>query len=431
MRQGSSDNSDKNLQVLLVGNDRTLEEEFRTALQEVPDRHGVIHFAESYRDAVELARRRQPTFVLVEIDREIDEVTGLLKDLQELVPGVAIAGTFRPDRLEQWHSESATIIELLRAQMRDFIRRPLSTTELRVVLDRLFSRQADASGGARGQVASFMSNKGGVGKSALVVNVACRLAVRHPDEVLLIDTSLQVGSCAFMLDLKPTTSIVDATRERERLDRTLLRHLTLRHSSGLRLLAAPTDALEAAEIDDEAIARIVNMARHSFKYVLVDTFPMLDTVLMTILDLTDVAFIVVQATAPAVAGAARLLPMIDGLGIAESRQRLVLNYNYKRFVGDLRPGDIADRLQRTIDYVVPYEKGVLVSMNTGVPQVLRANRWSRFGRAIDQIVGEISDLASRLPRESAAAPAGDGRLKHVVTAAPEARGSRQGSGRLV
>ena len=240
---------------------------------------------------------------------------------------------------------------------------------------------------------SFLSNKGGVGKSTLAVNVACGLAMRHPDQVLLIDLSLQLGTCAFMLDLKPTTTIVDAIRERDRLDTTLLRHLTLKHASGLRLLAAPADALEGADVDDEAITRIVNMARRSFKYVIIDTFAMLDTVVMTILDLSDIAFVVVQGTAPAVAGVARLLPVLEGLGFPALRQRLVLSYNYKPFLGNLRPADIADRLQRTVDYVVPYDKRILMSMNTGSPQILHARWWQRFGRTIDQVVGDLDGAA--------------------------------------
>lgn len=393
MPVGQRDAADTSLRVLIVGGDRSLEEEFRSALAGVPDRQGVLYFAETYREAVEAARRRQPNLVLIEIDRDVGEVAGLTKDLQELVPATAIAGAFRPDRLEQGRSESATIIELMRAQMRDFIRRPLSTTELRAVLDRLFSRLPGAGSAVQGRVATFLSNKGGVGKSVLSVNVACGLALRYPDDVLLIDTSLQVGTCAFLLDLKPTTSIVDAIRERDRLDRTLLRHLTLRHASGLRLLAAPADALEAAEVDDEAIARILNLARHAFKYVIVDTFPMIDSVLMAILDLTEVAFVVVQGTAPAVAGIARLLPVLEGLGLPASRQRLVLNYNYKPFLGNLRPADIGDRLQRTLDYVVPYEKRVLVSMNTGSPQILHTNRWQRFGRTINRLIEDVDGFA--------------------------------------
>src|SRR5262249_29585563 len=155
------------------------------------------------------------------------------------------------------------IIELLRADVQDFLRRPLSATELRAVFDRLFARPAAAPSGDRGRVVSFVSNKGGVGKSTLAVNVACGLALRHPDEVLLIDTSLQIGTCAVMLDLKPSASIVDAVRERDRLDATLLRNLTLKHGTGLRLLAAPADALEASEVDDAALARVLNLARRS------------------------------------------------------------------------------------------------------------------------------------------------------------------------
>jgi pilus assembly protein CpaE len=192
-----------------------------------------------------------------------------------------------------------------------------------------------------------------------------------------------------LLDLKPTTSIVDAIRERDRLDKTLLRHLTLRHGSGLRLLAAPGDALEGAEVDDESMSRIINMARRSFRYVVVDTLPLLDSVLMAILDVTDLAFVVVQGMAPAVAGIARLLPVLDGLGVAASRQRLVLNYNYKPFLGNLQPTDIANRLQRTIDYVVPYERRVLASMNTGSPHILHAGRWERFGRAVTGVVDDL------------------------------------------
>lgn len=399
MAAGPQDTTDRSLRVLIVGADRTIEEEFRSALLGVPDRRGVLYFAESDREALETAGRRQPNFVLIEIDRDAGDVAGLSRDIQELVPGAAIAGAFRPDRFEQGRSESATLIELLRAHVRDFLRRPLSATELRAVLDRLFSRAPDAASAVQGRVASFLSNKGGVGKSVLAVNVACGLALRHPDDVLLIDTALQAGTCAFMLDLKPTTSIVDAIRERDRLDRTLLRHLTLRHASGLRLLAAPSDALEGAEVDDETIARLVNMARRSFKFVIVDTFPMLDSLMMTILDLTDVAFVVVQGTAPAVAGMARLLPVLEGLGVPPSRQRLVLNYNYKPFLGNLRPADIGERLNRAPDYVVPYEKRVLVSLNTGSPEILRAGRWQRFGRTITRVVEDLDGSPAEGPYE--------------------------------
>ena len=401
----STSDGDKSLRVLIVASDPALEEEFRSALSRIPDRKGTVHSVDTYRDAHEAARRRQPNLILIEIDREASDIATLSKDLQALVPDAAIAAAFLPDRLEHGQSEGATLIELLRAHVRDFLRRPLAATELRGVIDRLLARHPGTAAGAQGRVAAFLSNKGGVGKSALAVNVACGLALRHPDEVLLIDTSLQIGTCAMMLDLKPTTSIVDAIRERDRLDKTLLRHLTLRHGSGLRLLAAPADALEASEVNDEAIARIVNMARRSFDYVIIDTFPILDSVLMTILDVADLDFVVVQGMAPAVAGIARFLPVLEGLGVPQSRQRLVLNYNYKPFLGNLQPIDIANRLQRTLDYVVPYDRRVLTSMNTGSPRIIHSRRWERFGRAINTIVDALDAWSEDVVPETAPARA--------------------------
>ena len=388
----AQETGDSNLRVLIVGGDRTLEDEFRAAFLGVPDTHGVVYFADTYRQALEATRGRQPNLIVIDVDRDAGEIAGLSKEIQQIVPAAAIAGAFKSERFEESSSEGATIIELLRANVRDFLRRPLSATELRAVLDRLFAQSSAAEPADRGRIAAFLSNKGGVGKSTLAVNAACGLAIRHPDEVLLIDASLQGGSCALLLDLRPTTSIVDAIRERDRLDTTLLRHLTLRHSSGLRLLASPADALEGADVDDEAIARILHLARRSFKYIVVDTFPMIDGVVTAILDVTDMAFVIVQGSMPAIAGAARLLPVLEGLGVPPSRQRLVVNYNYKPFLGNLRPADIAARLQRTLDHVVPYEKRLLVAMNTGSPQILHTSWWHSFRRTMNHLVDDLDSL---------------------------------------
>src|SRR4030095_12895215 len=168
---------------------------------------------------------------------------------------------------------------------------------------------------------------------------------------------------------------------------------TLAHSSAVPLLAAPADALDASEITDEALARILFLARRAFDYVIVDTFPMLDGIVMAILDASDLVFLVVQGTAPSVAGGARFLPVLEGLGFPAARQRVILTRSYKRFVGDLTRSDIESRLKRTIDVEVPYENEILLSMNTGVPRVMSATRWSGFARAVKQIT-DIIDTAS-------------------------------------
>jgi pilus assembly protein CpaE len=124
--------------------------------------------------------------------------------------------------------------------------------------------------------------------------------------------------------------------------------------------------------------------------VIIDTGLTLDNVLMAILDGTDSAWVVTQGTVPAVGACARLLPTLEGLGLPASRTRVIVNAPQPSFSGELRPVDVADRLQRTVDHVVPYDRRVGVSMNTGIPPIVSAHRWQRLGRAITGISESIS-----------------------------------------
>ena len=154
------DVTEKSLRVLVVGSDRVLEEEVRSALAGVPGRQGVVTYAEDDRAAMDAARRRQHSFVVVEIDSDVSDILPLIADLRELAPEAAIAGAYRPDRLSNGTGEGSTLIPLFRAEVRDFLRRPVSTTELRGVLDRLFATRVASTVPEHGRVAAFVSKIG-------------------------------------------------------------------------------------------------------------------------------------------------------------------------------------------------------------------------------------------------------------------------------
>jgi pilus assembly protein CpaE len=287
----------------------------------------------------------------------------------------------------------------MRAGVRDFLRRPVSTVELRQLLERS-TGTVTAEIVTTGAVVSFISNKGGVGKSTLAVNTACGLALRHPERVLLVDASLQMGVAASMLDLQPPTSLTDAVRERQRLDVTLIRQLATPHESGLDLLAAPADAVEAAEVDDELISHVVTLARRAYDYVIVDTFPLFDRVVMAVLDSSDRAYVVLENVVPTLLGAAKLLELLGRIGFPKERQRVVLN-RFISLAGNLKPVDVATRLGQPIDHVLPYEKRVIAAANAGQPVTMRSGTFGRFNRALQAMVGEIEQLSGD-KRDSAA-----------------------------
>ena len=251
---------------------------------------------------------------------------------------------------------------------------------------------------------SFISNKGGVGKSTLATNVGVAIARRGKHSVLLIDGSIQMGVGAALLDLRPTATLTDLARESDRLDATMIRQTAAVHSSGVHLLAAPADAVEAMEVDDVLMARVITLARQTYDVVIVDTFPMFDRVVIAALDLSERVYIVLENVVPTLLGGVKLLQVMQRIGFPAERQSVIVN-RYQRIAGGLSMSDVAERMGRPIEHLLPYDKRVIAAANCGVPVALSLLRFGGFSRALerlaDDVAGDRDQSASRsLRRES-------------------------------
>jgi len=380
---------DRIIHLLVVSSDPSLHDEIDGALGGLRGARPVMRFVEDMRLGVDAARAHRPDIVIVEMYHELNRMRSFTEDVREAVPEAPIVGVHNRDMFAHDDREGPYLIEAMRLGFVDFLRQPVSSSELQDVLERNVFNRSRTLGDA-GKIASFLSNKGGVGKSTTAVNVACWLARKYPDDVLLVDTSLQMGVCASMLDLDPTNTLVEAANQIDRLDETLLRTLCTRHASGLRLLAAPPDAIAGANIDEGAIGRILSIARRCFEYVIVDTFPMLDSVAVAILDVSDRIYLVCNGILPTVTGAQKLLAVLDRIGCPKERQRILFNDNLPSFPGKLRPSDVARTLGRPVDFKLPWLRKLPATMNTGEPFALKATRFSAYSRSLNRIVGDLT-----------------------------------------
>ena len=210
-------------------------------------------------------------------------------------------------------------------------------------------------------------------------------------------------------------------REKDRLDETLIRQMAMPHSSGLHLLAAPADAMEGADIDDEVMSRILTLARHTYDFVLVDTFPMLDRAMLAVLDLSDRAYVVLENVVPTLLGAVKLVEVLRGLGLSAERQRIVLN-RYTTLPGSVNPSAVANRLGHAVDHVIPFDKRIVIAANTGEPYVLRASRLFGCGRQLRRLVDDIEAMGADQPVcPLCPAASGDGQPQAAADAHAEAR----------
>lgn len=389
-----------NSQVLLVCTDPSLADELEAALPASGGFQPVIHQVSDFRHAAEAIRSRRPWMIVAELGTDMRPLKRLSEETAAFSPETVLVAVFRPDMFGPEVSESAVLIEAIRWGVRDFIRRPISQHDVTQLLSRLV-QQPNGRSRPHGRIVSMISNKGGVGKSTLAVNTATALAMRHPERVLLIDASLQMGVCASMLDLQPSLTLTDAYRQQDRLDEMLLRQLATPHVSGLHLLAAPSNAVEGTRIDDEVLSRVLTLARRAYDYTIVDTFPLLDRVMMAVLDLSDQVYLVLENVVPTVLSGVKLIELLDSMNFDASQQHVVIN-RYARRSGNLRPMDVATRLGRSVEHVLPFHNKVVASANIGRPFVMDISRFSTLGRRLELLVRDIERSAEVTAADSVA-----------------------------
>ena len=242
-------------------------------------------------------------------------------------------------------------VRCMRAGAREFLTFPLNPATISDALARISIRGTNthpARKTAR-KLFVFLGAKGGCGVTTIAANCAVSLAQESGQSTLLIDLGLPLGDAALNLGMVTEYSTFNALENYNRLDASLLSTLLARHTSGLSVLAAPTE-FSPIPAPLEALDKLLAVARQNFDYVVVDAGSRMDLKDAKFLDDSAIIYLIAQVGVTELRNANR---MIGQFFVSRgSKLQTVIN----RYGPHALPFDdkqIEKALTRPIDWKVP------------------------------------------------------------------------------
>jgi pilus assembly protein CpaE len=213
------------------------------------------------------------------------------------------------------------------------------------------------------------SLKGGVGTTTIAVNMAVAVKQLAPStRVGLIDLSLEEGADALLLDILPTSTIVDWARENH-ADATpyLLNQYFVQHRTGIGLLAAPPSPEQAETVRPDLVRDTLRLAPDAFDYIVVDTASTFSESSLIALEHAQSILLPVTPDMPTLKTAVNTLRILKAVNIGDDKISVVLNEIVPR--AGLTRQQVEDSLGKKV-HIIPHAGPMFIeAANHGMPLV--------------------------------------------------------------
>jgi pilus assembly protein CpaE len=268
----------------------------------------------------------------------------------------------------------------------DIVTLPEAPESILFALQKAVARRqgaAVATGTALAPMICVLGPKGGTGKTLTSCNLAVSLAAGGR-RVAVVDLDLQFGDVGLSLGLAPANTIYDLAKSAGSLDVEKLDGYLTAHSSGVRVLLAPTRPDHAGTISVEFLREVYAILRASNDYVVVDTPPGFTPEVIASIDSSSHVCMVGMLDSLSLKNTKLGLETLELMGYESDRISVLLNRADSR-VGISRE-EVAAIVGRAPDVLVPSDREIPRSVNEAMPIVAsKAN--SDVARAFSSLAG--------------------------------------------
>lgn len=217
---------------------------------------------------------------------------------------------------------------------------------------------------------TVFSNKGGVGKTFVAVNMAAALALKG-QRVLIVDMDFQAGQdMARMMNLAPQHSLVDfLTQSEAEADANTIKKFVISHSSGLDFLPAVAHMRQVGHITPDNIKPFFKKVSTIYDFIIIDAGNSFSETMITVLDCSNLILVVATPDILAVYQMKYCIELLQSLHYPLKMIKLVLNRAESR--GGVAWQEVKEALTLDVFSLIPSDgKTVGMALNRGIPCVV-------------------------------------------------------------
>ena len=281
---------------------------------------------------------------------------------------------------------SALVTQILNKGAIDFLLKPIIPSVLEASIKKINQEEKKTT-----KTISVFSNKGGIGKTSLITNLAWEIYNKTKGKICILDLSFSDENVASFLNIEQKYNLDYILQAIEGLNKNALLSLMGQYKdSQIYILETKEKVTSELRYTPQKIAKIINSLKQVFDYIIVDTTNIINESTISILNNSDLILLIATTNKNSIKNCLNCCELFDKIGYSNDKIKLIIN----RYIEseEISIKEIEQNIGNKVFNVIPNNYLTLIdAINLG-SNVGEINPQSNIAKAYKKIADDILNI---------------------------------------